>query len=288
MAFNGSGVFNRIYNWVNDANNAINITASRVDTEDTGFATGLSNCICKDGQTTVTADLPMATFKHLNVGNSVLRTQYAAAGQVQDGVLNYLGTSGGTSTAYTLTPTLAIPAYAAGQVFTFLSGGQGAGGATTMNISGLGTKAIKKNSPSGGGLVALSIADIANGQIYAIAYDGTQFELLNPSSLVGGAFQSSGTTTQTANFFMGFDLNAAHQVSYQIASGKSGSIASGANASITYVNAFSTTVYAVLVSATDATGSVITLSATATTTAITIYNTSAFTVNPASYIVIGY
>lgn len=29
MAFNGSGVFNRIYNWVNDKANGYKITASR-------------------------------------------------------------------------------------------------------------------------------------------------------------------------------------------------------------------------------------------------------------------
>jgi len=60
MAFNGSGTFNRVYNWSNDKTNGINITASRFDTEDSGFATGLSNCICKDGQQTTTASIPFA------------------------------------------------------------------------------------------------------------------------------------------------------------------------------------------------------------------------------------
>jgi hypothetical protein len=51
MAFNGTGTFVRIYNWVQDKANSIKITASRMDTEMDGFATGLSNCIVKDGQT---------------------------------------------------------------------------------------------------------------------------------------------------------------------------------------------------------------------------------------------
>lgn len=60
MPFNGSGVFSRVYSWATDRSNGIPITASRVDTEDNGFATGLTNCICKDGQTTTTAIIPFA------------------------------------------------------------------------------------------------------------------------------------------------------------------------------------------------------------------------------------
>lgn len=59
--FNGSGTFVRTYNWVNDKTNGINITASRFDTEDNGFATGLSTVICKDGQSTTTAIIPFAS-----------------------------------------------------------------------------------------------------------------------------------------------------------------------------------------------------------------------------------
>jgi hypothetical protein len=49
--FNGIGIFVRAYNWVQDKANAIPITASRMDTEFDGIATGLSNCITRDGQT---------------------------------------------------------------------------------------------------------------------------------------------------------------------------------------------------------------------------------------------
>jgi hypothetical protein len=60
MAFNGSGTFSRIHDWTTDEGNAVNITASRMDAEDDGFATGLSTAICKDGQTTTTAAIPFA------------------------------------------------------------------------------------------------------------------------------------------------------------------------------------------------------------------------------------
>src|SRR5690242_11769119 len=57
-AFNGTGTYVRTYNWVTDKGNAVAVTASRMDTEDDGFATGLSTCIAKDGQTTATARIP--------------------------------------------------------------------------------------------------------------------------------------------------------------------------------------------------------------------------------------
>lgn len=60
MAFNGSGVFSRLYNWVNDRNAAIKIQAARMDAEMDGFAAGLSNTICRDGQSTTTAKIPFA------------------------------------------------------------------------------------------------------------------------------------------------------------------------------------------------------------------------------------
>jgi hypothetical protein len=68
MAFNGSGVFNRIHNWVTDKGNLVKITASRQDTEDDGFATGLSNTICRDGQSTTTAAIPFAAGVKLSDG----------------------------------------------------------------------------------------------------------------------------------------------------------------------------------------------------------------------------
>lgn len=48
--WDGNGNWVRYYSWTNDAANSINITASRVDTEDNGFATALGNCLTRDGQ----------------------------------------------------------------------------------------------------------------------------------------------------------------------------------------------------------------------------------------------
>jgi hypothetical protein len=118
MAFNGSGVFNRIYNWVNDKANGYKITASRMDGEFDGMATGLSNCITKDGQTTLTANIPFSTHKLTGLGSGTARTDAINVGQIQDNQFLYLGTTSGSADAYTLTPSPAITAYTATQQFT--------------------------------------------------------------------------------------------------------------------------------------------------------------------------
>jgi len=58
MPFQGNGTFARIYRWQNDAANGLDILADRFDAEDDGFATGLSNCITRDGQSPPTASIP--------------------------------------------------------------------------------------------------------------------------------------------------------------------------------------------------------------------------------------
>ena len=115
MAFNGTGTFLRIYNWVTDKVNAIPITASRFDAELDGMATGLSNCITKDGQTTLTANIPFSTYKLTGLGSGTARTDAITVGQVQDNQFLYLGATSGSADAYTLAPSPAITAYAATQ-----------------------------------------------------------------------------------------------------------------------------------------------------------------------------
>jgi hypothetical protein len=118
MAFNGTGTFLRIYNWVTDKVNSIPITASRVDAELDGMATGLSNCITKDGQTTITANIPFNSNKITGLGNGTARTDVINVGQVQDNQFQYLGTTGGAADAYTLSPSPTITAYATTQQIT--------------------------------------------------------------------------------------------------------------------------------------------------------------------------
>lgn len=177
MAFNGSGTFNRLYSWVQDKNNNINISSTEMDAEDNGFATGLSTCLTKDGQQVPTANLPMGGFVHTGVGNATARTHYAVAGQIQDSSLTWCGTAGGTGNAITLTPAPAITTYTAGQRFQFVASAANTA-ATTVAISGLAAKSITKS-----GATALASGDIPSGAVVNIQYDGTQFQITNVGNL---------------------------------------------------------------------------------------------------------
>lgn len=166
MAFNGSGVFLRLYNWVNDAAANIKIRADRMDNEMDGFATGLSSCITKDGQTTITANLPMATYKHTNVGAATAGTDYARANQLISST--YCGTSSGTNTI-TATVPLGGAFDAAGKVISFKAGGTNTGAATFNGVT------IQKLGQ------ALSAGDITTGDIVLLEHDGTNAQMLTPA-----------------------------------------------------------------------------------------------------------
>lgn len=182
MSRNGSGTYN-LPQPAFVSGTVISSTAVNSDFND--IANALTASIANDGQTPILANLPMSTYRHTGVGNAVARSDYAAAGQVQDGAFIWCGTAGGTADALTLTPSPAIAAYAAGQVFRFKAGASPNTGAATVAVSGLTAQTIQKD----GG--ALSAADIAAGKWYSLLYDGTNFQL---SAWASGAVVAASET----------------------------------------------------------------------------------------------
>lgn len=89
MAFNGSGVFSRLYNWVADAANGIKIRADRMDAELDGIATGLSNCILRDGTGKPSADIDFNSKKITALAAGTASTDAINKGQL-DGVTKNL------------------------------------------------------------------------------------------------------------------------------------------------------------------------------------------------------
>lgn len=63
MPWSGTGTFTRVYSWVADAANGIFVRADRTDTDSDDIANGISNCIAKDGQSTINANIPFNNFK---------------------------------------------------------------------------------------------------------------------------------------------------------------------------------------------------------------------------------
>lgn len=164
-------------------NTTISSTVFNAFTAD--VATMLSTCVMKDGQQTITADLPMNNHKLTGMAAGTARTDSATLANVQDGTGVYVATVGGTADAITLSPSPAIAAYAAGQQFWFLASGANTG-ATTIAVSGLSAKAVRKN-----GTTVLAANDLLSGAMIGVEYDGTNFQLLGIGQSIIGTIASA-------------------------------------------------------------------------------------------------
>ena len=69
MPFNGSGVFTRLYKWVSDAAAGLNVDATRMDADSDDIASGLTNCLTRDGQSAPTTDISWASHKIKDLAN---------------------------------------------------------------------------------------------------------------------------------------------------------------------------------------------------------------------------
>lgn len=88
-----------------------------------------------------------------------------------DQFLGAITTAGGT-TAYTLTTSSGIAAYATGMAFRIKMNATNTG-ASTLNVDGLGAKNIVTSANA-----ALAANDLVSGSYYTIAYDGTSFRVV--------------------------------------------------------------------------------------------------------------
>jgi hypothetical protein len=144
-------------------------------------------------------------FQLLNPAMSAsARTLPVSVAQLQDGSIIWCGTSGGSANAQTLTPSPAISAYAAGQVFRFVAGFTSTA-ALTLQVSGL---AGPKTCLMKGSLAPFSsLAFLVAGLAYEALYDGTNFLITDVMDLgqysndAGAAriklFKSRGVTAGT-------------------------------------------------------------------------------------------
>jgi hypothetical protein len=220
MSYNGSGTFN-----INTAGQPVvtgtTITSTAFNLLTTDLATGLTTALTKDGQTTPTANIPMGTFKITGLGAGSAATDAAQYGQLQAGATTIATVSGTDTLTGTLAP--APTAYATGNLFSFVAVATNTG-AATINLNSLGAKSITKS-----GSTALAAGDIVSGQLYLIEYDGTRFQLINPSSVSGVtsiSFGSTGLTPSTTT-------SGAVTVAGTLAAANGGTGTSGTTANLT-------------------------------------------------------
>lgn len=186
MPFNGSGSFSPPGADFPAVANTL-IESTKFNNVINDIATGLSTCITKDGQTTVTANIPFGGYRLTGVGAGTASTDAARVGQLQNGAGVTLGTIAGTNTI-TAVGSPVITAYAANQFFRFIPAATNTG-ATTINIDALGAKNIFSNGAAcvGGELVI--------GVPVGIFYDGTQFNVMGAALVSSTTFTLTGCTT---------------------------------------------------------------------------------------------
>ena len=202
MSFNGTGTF--VINSSGQpvvSSTVISATVFNALTAD--LATGLSTCITKDGQTTPTNNIPMGGFKITGLGAGTVGTDAVRLSQLQAGTAQLLAVSGTDTLTALGTPTLT--AYATGNTFYFVAAATNTT-SVTLNVDGLGAKAVTRH-----GSTALVAGDILVGEVCLVVYDGTRFQLLNPTSYtnlnVSGVLSLAAGAVGTPSLASSGDLN---------------------------------------------------------------------------------
>lgn len=178
MPYNGSGTFTRaIASWVNDRLNGIDITDSRFDSEDNDFASGLSNAICRDGQSITSAKISFSSGIGLNVG-SASTPSFSITGDASTGF--YQNASGGVSFASV-----------GSQILDFTSSG------IVLHGSASGTATLGVKATAGSVTFTLPTTNGTNGQLLQTDGSGNA-SWANVSS--GSGTVNSGTAQQVAYY----------------------------------------------------------------------------------------
>ena len=192
MSYNGSGTF-----VINSAGTPYTsgtvISSNAANSLNSDLATGLSTAICKDGQSTPTANIGLGGFKITNLGAGTVASDAARLSQVQNsGTTTLISITGTDTITGTVSPTLS-GIYVTGQVFSFVVAATNTG-AVTLNIDSQGAKAVTRT-----GAVALVAGDMVTGQVAIVEYDGTRFQLINGNSFtnlkVSGTLGVTGVAT---------------------------------------------------------------------------------------------
>jgi hypothetical protein len=176
LSYNGAGVFqlaagNPVVTGTVISSTWANNTLSDIANN------GLTNCVTKDGQQTLTANIPFGGFRATGLGDAVNAQDATTAKQIQNGGLVTLASVSGADTITAATAP-SIGSYVSGQTFRFVAAGTNTTNAVTLNIGSLGSKALMKIGASG--LVQLSPGDLKTGQVVEVFYDGTQFQMASP------------------------------------------------------------------------------------------------------------
>lgn len=173
--------------WAQDRDAGTKILAARHDTHDQDLATGINSTLEKSGSNAATGNLNIGSNRLTAVADGTAKTDAATVNQIQSNAPAFQASDTGTANAHAIALSPAITAYAAGQAITFKSASASTT-ASTLNVNGLGTKALKKKNDQ-----AIAAGDIESGSIVTAVYDGTNFQV---TSQLGSEAGAGGSNTQ--------------------------------------------------------------------------------------------
>lgn len=165
-----------------------------MDGQDGDLSTGLSTCITKDGQTTVTADISFSSHKLTNVTDGTNAQDAATIAQLQSKSGSYFVATGGTVDAYAVSPT-PNPPLASGLTLLLKMPATNATNAPTLAVS-MGTAKAIVNAD----LSSVNPGDLGIGGIYEFTYESTADKWLLPNKIAQAAFGFTNAGYKTASF----------------------------------------------------------------------------------------
>lgn len=172
------GTFTGTQVWQNKRDSAdATITAQGHDTHDEGLADSIEDCLNRNGENAMAANIAAGGNKFTGVGDAAARDQWLAAGQYQDGEVNWVD-SGGTVDAITATYTPNVTALVDGMLLGFRA--TGANTSTTPTFKAGTTTAHTITTEGGNALVAGDIAGDGHELLLRYNSTATAWELLNP------------------------------------------------------------------------------------------------------------
>lgn len=176
MGFNGAGTYNRLSPgfsgstvWQQEEAGGFGRVATRHDIHDQDIALALGNCITKDGQTTISGNLPLGGNILTNVGTGTSRSSILSVGQYQDGASTWGGTSAGTANEYWITPTTTLSQYVEGMEIYFFAHQANTDTYAYCSIGSLERHQIVRYRAEGTSAV-LRVGDIRSGALIHLVY----------------------------------------------------------------------------------------------------------------------
>lgn len=164
MPFNGQGSFALTYNWQNDAANGIYISSVRMMAQEQDIATGLSNCMTRDGQSPPSAPIPMGGQRLTGLGTPSLPADAVTLAYLQSQISSIAPYGPGFPVVTSIVAISAIDKTKVTQVYALgcRQTNDGGGGPYALNASDTTSGFYGTGSISG---TTLTVATVTNGTL---------------------------------------------------------------------------------------------------------------------------